>query len=67
MEQNKPIRKELPNGVVEWTLNKVLHRTDGPAWIQGDIQVWCLEGKHYDCPEEMPMSLYLAWIKWNNQ
>ncbi len=41
------------------------HREDGPAVIyhNGIIEWWYYD-KDYDTPEEMPLNLFLAYVKW---
>jgi hypothetical protein len=42
---NEPIKKTLPNGTQEWSLNGLLHREDGPAVIRPDgAKVWWQNG-----------------------
>ena len=53
------------NGNKVWNnSNGKLHRVDGPAIEYADgTKEWWLNDNHYD-PEEMPFSLYVAYLKW---
>jgi hypothetical protein len=41
------------------------HREDGPAVIwPGGREDWYLDAHRYECPKDMPLNLFLAYVKW---
>jgi hypothetical protein len=60
-------KKVTAGGTIHW-VNEFGHRsrTDGPSiiWKDGE-EWWCINGKRYFTPEEMPLKLYIQYIKWN--
>ena len=68
-EDGPAVISPQPNGNKFWIQNGQFHREDGPAVFEnyneskGYNQVWYLNDIEYT-PEEMPMSLFLAYCKW---
>ncbi len=49
--------------------NYYYHREDGPAVMfdDGKDYMWYYYNKVYQRPEEMPLNLFLAYVKWKFQ
>ena len=56
---------EDSDGRKMWYSHGIPHREDGPAveWADGQIE-WWIHGYQYFIPNEMPLSLFLAYVKW---
>lgn len=56
---------ESASGTKAWYINGKLHREDGPAYECVDgTKHWFLNGAHYETPDKMPLSFFLAYVKW---
>lgn len=57
---------EYNDGDVSWYLHGQRHREDGPAviWWSSKRIKWCLNDIHYETPREMPLKLFIAYLKW---
>lgn len=62
--QGQPVRIVFDDGSVEWHLDGVRHREDGPAYEAGDVRLWYRHGvRHRDGGPaiERPADNYYVW------
>lgn len=59
---------EWANGAKFWFFDGQRHRTDGPAYegVDGSVE-WWFNNDRYDSPDEMPLSLFLAYCRWERE